>query len=175
MTRSITLKAVLLEEAEGVYVVTEHLFRRVTDDDLSWKPATGRNWMTVGQLLMHCAAYGCGEAVRGFVRGDWPFDTEHLDEADHLPSAAELPSVDSVDQAMALLEADRSLALSCLGEVDEEDLLTKRSSAPWGGPEVSLFQHLLQMIQHLAQHKGQLFYYLKLMGRDVDSSDLWGG
>jgi hypothetical protein len=31
------------------------------------------------------------------------------------------------------------------------------------------------MIRHLAQHKGQLFYYLKLMGRDVDSSDLWGG
>jgi hypothetical protein len=74
MTRSITLKDVLLEEAETVYVVAERLFRRVTDDDLSWKPATGRNWMTVGQLLMHCATNGCGEAVRGFVRGEWPFD-----------------------------------------------------------------------------------------------------
>jgi uncharacterized damage-inducible protein DinB len=175
MTRSITLKAVLLEEAETVYVVTERLFRRVTDDDLSWKPATGRNWMTVGQLLMHCAANGCGKAVQGFVRGNWPFEAEDPEEADHLPSAAELPSVDSVDQALAVLEADRGLALSCLAEVDEEDLLTKRLSAPWGGREMSLFQHLLDMIQHLAQHKGQLFYYLKLMGRDVDSSDLWGG
>ena len=30
------------------------------------------------------------------------------------------------------------------------------------------------MIAHLAQHKGQLFYYLKLMGKDVKTDDLWG-
>jgi uncharacterized damage-inducible protein DinB len=39
----------------------------------------------------------------------------------------------------------------------------------------SLFEHLLRMIAHLAQHKGQLFYYLKLMGKEVNTSDLWGG
>jgi uncharacterized damage-inducible protein DinB len=46
--------------------------------------------------------------------------------------------------------------------------------APWGGPECTLFQHLLHMVDHLAQHKGQLFYYMKLMGKDVNTSDLWG-
>jgi uncharacterized damage-inducible protein DinB len=69
---------------------------------------------------------------------------------------------------------DRSLALRCIGEVEEADLLAKRFTAPWGGPEISLFQHLLLMIAHLTQHKGQLFYYLKLMGKDVNTSDLWG-
>jgi len=29
------------------------------------------------------------------------------------------------------------------------------------------------MIAHLVQHKGQLFYYLKLMGKDVSTADLW--
>jgi uncharacterized damage-inducible protein DinB len=46
--------------------------------------------------------------------------------------------------------------------------------APWGGPGASLFQHLLHMVAHLAQHKGQLFYYLKLMGKDLKTGDLWG-
>jgi hypothetical protein len=30
------------------------------------------------------------------------------------------------------------------------------------------------MSVHLNQHKGQLFYYLKLMGEDVKTEDLWG-
>jgi hypothetical protein len=49
-------------------------------------------------------------------------------------------------------------------------------SAPWN-PEsqVILGQRLLSMIAHLLQHKGQLFYSLKLMGRDVNTMHLWGG
>ncbi|MGE5806101.1 MAG: DinB family protein, partial [Ignavibacteria bacterium] len=62
----------------------------------------------------------------------------------------------------------------CIAETDEDEFLTKKIIAPWGGPEIFLFQHLLLMIAHLAQHKGQLFYYLKLMGKDVNTSDLWG-
>jgi uncharacterized damage-inducible protein DinB len=58
--------------------------------------------------------------------------------------------------------------------VEEAKLLAERLIAPWGGPEVSLFQHLLLMIVHLAQHKGQLFYYLKLMEKDLNTADLWG-
>jgi hypothetical protein len=37
-----------------------------------------------------------------------------------------------------------------------------------------LSQQLLRMIAHLAPHKGQLFYYLKLVGKDVKTGDLWG-
>jgi hypothetical protein len=29
-------------------------------------------------------------------------------------------------------------------------------------------------VQHLAQHKGHLFYYLKLQGKPVHTGDLWG-
>jgi uncharacterized damage-inducible protein DinB len=178
MGTSVTLKDVLLEEAEAVYTITEHLFHLVTDDDLSWKPTSGTNWMTVGQLLMHCAKFGCGKAIQGFVEGDWglPEDVapEDLDAEQHVPPAAALPRVESVQQALDLLAHDRSLALRCIEEVNEDELLARRYAAPWSGPEISLFQHLLLMIAHLAQHKGQLFYYLKLMGRDVNTSDLWG-
>ncbi|MDE0394080.1 MAG: hypothetical protein OYK82_04805, partial [Gammaproteobacteria bacterium] len=39
----------------------------------------------------------------------------------------------------------------------------------------SLFQHCNGMIWHLAQHKGQLFYYLKLQGKPVNTMHLWMG
>ena len=172
------LKQVLIDEAESVYSITEQLIKRVADLELSWAPATGKNWMTVGQLLMHAASFGCGKAIQGFVTGDWglPDATriEDLDAGQHVPPADELPCVTSVDQALRLLADDKSLALRCLREAPDAELLGERFAAPWGGPELPLFHHLLRMIAHLAQHKGQLFYYLKLMGKDVATDDLWG-
>jgi uncharacterized damage-inducible protein DinB len=178
MEAAMTLTQVLLEEAEATYTITERLFRRVADEQLSWTPATGKTWMTVGQLLMHCASFGCGKAIQGFVKGDWGLPeglgVDALTTEDHVPPVVALPSVVSVEQALELLAKDRSLAVSCIAAAGEGNLLGRRVAAPWGGAEVSLFQHLLHIIAHLAQHKGQLFYYLKLMGKDVDTSDLWG-
>lgn len=173
MKTGITLKEVLLEKAKTTYSITEKLFNRVTDNELSWKPATGKNWMSVGQLLMHCANFGCGKAVQGFVKGDWGFP-DNIDTDLHIPPPEKLPCVESVDQALRLLEEDRKLTLNCISEVKETELITKRIIAPWGGPEQTLFQNLQLMIDHLVQHKGQLFYYLKLMSKDVNSTDLWG-
>jgi len=30
------------------------------------------------------------------------------------------------------------------------------------------------MVSHLNAHKSQLFYYLKLMGKDVNTAHMWG-
>jgi uncharacterized damage-inducible protein DinB len=172
------LTGVLLREADVTYAVAEKLFRRVANEDLSWTPATGNNWMTVGQLLMHCASFGCGKAIQGFVKGDWgePAGTSVEDTTGevHMPPASALPEVESVERALSLLAEDRILALSCITAAREASLLSARCAAPWGGPELTLFEHLSLMIDHLAQHKGQLFYYLKLMGKKVDTGDLWG-
>jgi uncharacterized damage-inducible protein DinB len=172
-----TLKDMLTQEAEATYAVTQQLFRRVSDTDLGWKPASeGVEWMTVGQLLMHCAAYGCGKSVQAFVTGDWgPMSGgEGAEAVAQLPPASALPTVASVEQALELLEEDRVLALQWIAAVEEEHLLGAKLAAPWGGAPLTLFQHLLHMIAHLVQHKGQLFYYLKLMGHDVRTPDLWG-
>jgi uncharacterized damage-inducible protein DinB len=172
-----TLTEVLKQEAEVSFAVTESLFRLVDDGQLGWKPATGRNWMTLGQLLLHCATAG-GSGIKGFVTGDWglpegrSFDDLPPDQV--LPPAEAMPQAKSVAEALALLADDRRVALRYLNEAGEQNLLTRRSPAPWGGPEVTLFQHLLHMIEHLAQHKGQLFYYLKLLGKDVNTGNLWG-
>jgi uncharacterized damage-inducible protein DinB len=169
-----TLTEILLAEAEASYAVTERLIRRVSDDELAWLPGAGKNWMTMGQLLMHCASFGCGKAIRGFVTGDWGAELEDATEQDHIPSAEALPSVKTVQEALELLAADRKVATEWIRAAGETNLLQRKVTAPWGGPEMPLFQQLLRMIAHLTQHKGQLFYYLKLMGQDVKTSDLWG-
>lgn len=178
METPITLKKILLEEAEKNFEVTKKLIHMVDNGKLSWKPPLGSNWMTMGQLLMHCSKYGVGLAVKGFVSGDWDIPGESESDEDitdpNLPPAEALPYVEDIKEALELLEEDRKLTLQYLGEAREEDLLTKKLKAPWGGSEMSLFQHLLMMIDHLRQHKGQLFYYLKLMGKNVNSQDLWG-
>ncbi len=152
---TMTLTEVLLAEAEANYAITESLFRRVADDELPWTPATGKSWMTVGQLLMHCASFGCGRAIQGFVTGDWGSGVEDAGKQEHVPPAAALPSVASMREALELLAADRRLARGCIRAAGEANLLRR-------------------MVAHLAQHKGQLFYYLKLMGKDVNTRDLWG-
>ncbi len=167
-----TPKELLIEEAETSYALAERLFRRVADDELAWRPAEGREWMTMGQLLMHCARFGCGRAIQGFVEGDWGAAADASGEG-HVPPAAALPGAESVREALRLLAEDRRLALRCIAAVDDADLFGRCVAAPWGGGERPLFQQLLHMVAHLVQHKGQLFYYLKLMGKDVSTDDLW--
>lgn len=171
------LSEILKQDAEGMYRVTEALFGLV--DDLDWKPETGENWMTTGQLLRHCAE-ACGKPIQGFLTGNWgmPADApppEETSPEEMLPPAERMPTVESVEEARRLLAEDRALCLELLSGVDDDRLLNERSAPPWGGPERTLFQHLNEMIWHLGQHKGQLFYYLKLQGKPVNTMHLWMG
>ncbi|MFQ5845077.1 MAG: DinB family protein, partial [Planctomycetota bacterium] len=61
----------LEQEIEETYRVAGGLLDLVDDEALDWKPATGSNWMTTGQLLKHMTT-ACGALCRGFVTGDWP-------------------------------------------------------------------------------------------------------
>ena len=57
-------------EIEDTFKVTDDLLDLVDENQLDWKPATGENWMTVGQLLRHLTD-ACGAPIRGFCTGDW--------------------------------------------------------------------------------------------------------
>jgi hypothetical protein len=170
------LARILEQDALGMYAATEGLFRLV--DNLDWKPTQGDNWMTTGQVMHHCTN-ACGFCIRGFVTGDWGLpDGQSMDDLspdEMLPPASRMPTVQSVDEALELLAEDRKVCGEMLNGLDDERLLGERLAAPWGGPELTLFQQLNGMIWHLGQHKGQLYYYLKLQGRPVNTMHLWGG
>ena len=160
----------LKSDLEAAYHATEGLVKLVEKDKLSWKPATGSNWMTTGQLLHHITD-ACGACCKGFVTGDWglPAGVEMT-----MPTAEQLPSVKDPASALTMLAADKKLALEMVAKVGEKDLASKKASAPWDPTEHPLGRQLLHMISHLQQHKGQLFYYLKLQGKPVNTGNLWG-
>lgn len=171
-------KGLLEREIEDTYAVTDAMVALVEDASLDWKPATGENWMTTGQLLKHIAT-ACGPAFQGFVTGDWGMpegmSLDDLGPEDMLPPAEKMPSVDSVAATRKELADDKKLTLAFLGKLTEDELAHKPAPVPWDKKEMILGHRLLHMVQHLAIHKAQLFYYLKLQGKPVHTATLWGG
>ncbi len=159
------------------YAVADGLMKLIDDKQLTWKPATGSNWMTTGQLLRHMTD-ACGAGCKGFVTGDWGFpagvDPSKLPPEEMIPPAEKLPAVETVAQARKLLAEDKALALRMVDQAGEHELDTKIATAPWDTMQMPLGQRLLQMVTHLETHKAQLFYYLKLQGRPVNTGHLWG-
>lgn len=168
----------LKTEAESAYKTTERLLDRVDPDRLDWKPESGENWMTTGQLLKHISE-SCGAGCRAFLTGDWGLPEgvkmEDLSAEEMLPPAEKLATIGSVEEAKKLLTEDKIVAFQMISQAGEDPLATRVMAAPWA-PDVHriLGWHFLQMIQHLDRHKGQLFYYLKLQGKAVNTGDLWG-
>ena len=167
----------LTSQVRLTYAATESLLEKVDDDMLGWKPATGENWMTTGQLLLHLTN-ACGFCFRGFLTGDWTppegYEMGEEEEGKMQPPADRLPTAESVARVKELLAADKALALESIAQAGEERLANDRVQAPWEPVERLLGEWFLLMVWHLAQHKGQLFYYLKLQGKPVNTTDLWG-
>jgi hypothetical protein len=168
----------LKTEMESAYATTAKLLDKVDSDGLAWKPESGTNWMTTGQLLKHISE-ACGMGCKGFVTGDWRLPPgkgwDDLKPEEMFPPAEKLPTVESVEQAKAQLEEDKDLALRIIEGAGEDDLANKQISMPWAPEKTSpLGLQLLKMVEHLERHKDQLFYYLKLQGKPVKTIDLWG-
>ena len=167
-----------MTEIEAAYATTAKLLDKVDPDSLGWKPKSGNNWMTIGQLMRHITD-ACGPGCRGFVTGDWGLPAgktwEGLTPEEMMPPAEKLSSIESVEKARDLLAMDRIIALQMIDQAGEDDLANKKIAAPWA-PDAAfvLGFHLLKMIQHLERHEGQLFYYLELQGKPVNTVDLWG-
>lgn len=160
----------LKEEIASTYHATDGLMALVDDASLSWKPATGGNWMTTGQLLKHLTE-ACGWCCNAFLTGDWGIPAG---EDMKMPAAAEMPSVKSVAEARKALAADKRVALAAVRKAGERALTTKKVAAPWDPTKQALGLHFHQMVGHLGNHKAQLFYYLKLQGKPVHTGNLYG-
>lgn len=172
------LKEMIHGALEYNYCVAASLIGKVDPEKFDWKPETGTNWLTTRQLLFHITN-ACGSSIKGFVTGDWGLpeglDFANMTPEEMLPPAESFPGVDSIEQAQQLLAEDKAIALEMLNSVTEEQLATQIAPAPWDTMEFPLGVRMLQMVDHLKQHKGQLYYYLKLQGQPVNTGDLYGG
>lgn len=167
--------AFLREEMEVQFESAKRLIELVDDSKLDWKPETGSNWMTTGQLIRHISD-ACGMGVRAFATGDWGLPEgmkmEDMKPEDMMPPAEKFPSAASKAEALELLEKDRQTAMETLSNLTGADM-SRPTPAPWDPMEMPLMRRLNQMILHLKQHKCQLFYYLKLQGHPVNTNHMW--
>jgi hypothetical protein len=162
----------LQSKVEETFHATDGLIGLCEDRNMSWRPETGTNWMTQGQLLRHIHD-ACGMCMAGFVTGQWPMPADAKPD-EMLPPADKLPSVKTVAEAKKALAADKKVALDMIAKAGEKDLGAKQVAAPWNPEQKLLGEQLLSMVDHLASHKSQLFYYLKLQGKPVHTGNLWG-
>ena len=168
----------LKSEMENAYSTTAKLFDKVDPESLDWKPQSGSNWMTTGQLLKHIDT-ACGPGCKAFLTGDWGLPPgmtwKDIPPEEILPPAEKLPSIESLQKAKDELAEDKALALQILEQAGEDNLTNKQLCAPWAPEKTSaLGFQFLKMIEHLERHKDQLYYYLKLQGKPVSTPDLWG-
>jgi hypothetical protein len=170
-------RELLNREMESNYSAADKLFDLVKDDELDFKPVTGSNWLSMGQLLLHISN-ACGSNIKGFVTGDWGMpdgvDLEEMSPEEMLPPAEKFPTVTTVAEAKSLLAEDKKLSQELLDKCTDEDLRLKPAPAPWDPRQVILGHRILEMVDHLRQHKSQLYYYLKLQGKPVNTMHLYG-
>jgi uncharacterized damage-inducible protein DinB len=166
--------SILEREIRYTYDAADCLMKMVDEAQMDWKPpvpegAQTTGWMTMGQLLQHMTD-ACGACCKAFATNDWSFMGPPPAEGASPPP---MPSASSVAAARAALAKDRALALATIRAAGDERMENEKVTAPWG-IEGTLGEQLLDMVKHLGQHKGQLFYYLKLLGKPVHTGHLWG-
>jgi hypothetical protein len=167
----------LKSQVESTYRATEGLLGMVDDKNLSWRPETGHNWMSMGQLLHHIPT-ACGHCMKGFVTGDWGMpgggDVSEMSPEEMLPPAEKMLAAKSVAESRKGLAADKQIALEMIAKAGEKNLASQMVAAPWNPLPRALGPQLLEMVGHLNNHKGQLYYYLKLQGKQVHTGHLYG-
>ena len=156
-----TLLAKIHEQIER----TVHLINVVPADRLNWTPPIPGAWpveVLLGHLL-ECFAGFC--AVLSAVE---PERLAHFAELRTLPVNHACSPADALSRiALYRTHIDEGFALL----VDSN--LSKSVSTVFVNDGESLLTLLLGNLEHLVNHKHQLFTYLKEMGLDVDTRDLY--
>jgi hypothetical protein len=155
----------LLGKIEEQINRTDHLLRLLPPDRIDWKPPIPNAWPT-GNLLGHLF-----ECLAGFCAVLVAANPERLA---HFAPLRELPvnHSSSAADAQARIELYRAHIVEGFAVLRDADLarLIPTVFVKQGEPVLTL---LLGNLEHLVNHKHQLFTYLKLMGINVGTPDLY--
>jgi hypothetical protein len=155
-----------VEYAESIHRPSAKLISLAPAGKLDWKPAPG-NYMTLGQLLHHVA--GCPGAFVAAVNNAFP-----PPEAFRKWVEEDLKNTKTPEAAGRELSRGWDEAKVVLSGVSDGDFQARMVTVPWG-PPMPLWRTCLGMAEHWANHKYQLFFYLKLLGLPVNTMTLYAG
>jgi hypothetical protein len=160
------LCAALLAKIHEQLDNTEHLIRLLPADRLDWVPQGPGVWTPAGALLGHlldCLAGFC--AVLAACR---PERLRHLAGLRELPVNHRCPP-DEAARSIAVYRAHIDEGFALLTDAD----LSRPVPTVFVKPGESVLTLLLGNLEHLINHKHQLYTYLKLLGVDVTTRDLY--
>jgi len=159
------ISGALLAKIEEQIERADHLIAMLPEDRLDWTPGPPGSWplsMLLGHLL---------ECLAGVCAALWSAAPDRLA---HFTALRDLP----VNHHCGAAEARERIALYAasiregFAAIGDRDLATLRPTifVPEGESVATL---LLGNLEHLINHKHQLFTCLKLMGIDVTTRDLY--
>jgi hypothetical protein len=160
-----SLCSIVFSKIEDQIERISHLIRLVPDSQLDWTPPMP-NGFSVALLLGHLM-----ESMAGFCAVLYAASPDRLR---HFIDLKKLP----VNQRMELSETQARIevyqdhireGLALLQDLDLGRMIPT-VFVPEGEPLLSL---LLVNVEHLASHKYQLFFYLRLLGVNIASKDLY--
>jgi len=142
---------------------TIHLLGLVREPE--WAPKIPGAW-TLGQLLGHFL--DCLAGVCAVLHAAHPRELEHFAELQALP----VNFACGVMEARERIEVYRAKISEGFGILGDEDL-DRRLPTVFVPAGESILTLLLGNLEHIVNHKCQLFLYLKLAGATVGTADLY--
>jgi hypothetical protein len=164
MRESRDLATLLLSKLEEPIERTEHLLTLIPADSLEWKPLPDS--LRVCDVLGHLL-----ECLAGFCATLY---AAHSDGLAHFARLRELP----VNHCCGIEEALQRIReySKCIREgftLLGDDDLARRIPTVFAPEGEAVMTILLGNLEHLINHKYQLFFYLKLLGVEVGTGDLY--
>ncbi len=148
----------LIPELEQEAATTRRVLERVPGDKLDWKPHPKS--MSLGQLALHVA--------------DTPGRVAEMANVDEvpMPDFGPLPSADSADALLGILDENVAKAKQVLAGVDDARMMgdwkvMQDGQVAMAMPRVAVFRSI--MLNHWYHHRGQLSVYLRLLEVPVPS------
>lgn len=162
MTRQEFIKYV-----EGIYKATRGLIQLSPEDKFNYQPMEAV--FTVDQVIKHCVS-SLGSMASMAIHNSWP----KMSEEDMLPPAEKAPKVNSIKEALAEIDQDWQQMKDELEKITDEEFNTKMTHAPWMPNPVTIAEIMMLALEHLSNHRYQLFIWLKLSGEKLNTMHLYG-
>lgn len=156
-----------LKFTEGIYKATRGLIQLTPENKLDFKPKDGL--MTIAQVLKHLTTC-LGTGLSMAINNSWPDITQ--DEM--LPPAEKMPKSNSAAEALKEIDQDWELLKQEIEKITDGEFNQNKINVPWMPFPMTILELMMQSMEHLSNHRMQLFTWLKLSGEELNTGHLYG-
>lgn len=156
-----------LNFVEGIYKATRGLIQITPDEKLEFKPKEGL--MTIAQVLKH-VSNALGESISMAINNTWP----DIPADEMLPAAEKMPKSNSAAEALKEIDQDWELLKREFDKITDGEFNQNKINVPWMPQPMTYVEFMMQAMEHLSNHRMQLFIWLKLSGEALHTGHLYG-